>query len=314
LVCLSEVVFKTANKNLKLSDEYLKRIEEWLQVPDPSSDYLSGLNLDTQHTGSWIYDNYHYFNTWVETAGSFLWIYGSPGCGKTILSSLVIQEALRLSASDSPTPLAYFYFNHRETRKRSAEIMLRSLIIQLSKHCKRILPFLETLFAAAKACHEPPGAEQLLGDLQELLSCFTNTFIILDGLHESIDQDLLPYIIERILICQVGRVHLMITSRTYPSLEQRFESINSKLHIAQKIEMEIQNPGVVIAVMGMTGAGKSSFIRRITGNQSIKVGVSLHPGKRNAFKKPLNVSGLTILQRQKKSHHTSTVMVVKTSS
>lgn len=43
--------------------------------------------------------------------------------------------------------------------------------------------------------------------------------------------------------------------------------------------MATHNPEVVIAVMGMTGAGKSSFIRRITGDQSIKVGDTLHSGK-----------------------------------
>jgi putative ribosome biogenesis GTPase RsgA len=43
--------------------------------------------------------------------------------------------------------------------------------------------------------------------------------------------------------------------------------------------MDIQASDVVIAVMGMTGAGKSSFIRRMTGNKSIKVGETLQSGK-----------------------------------
>ena len=42
----------------------------------------------------------------------------------------------------------------------------------------------------------------------------------------------------------------------------------------------IQTPDIVIAVMGVTGAGKSSFIRRMTGDQSIKVGETLQSGKR----------------------------------
>jgi GTPase SAR1 family protein len=252
-------------------------------VPDPSSDYLTGLNIGTRDTGSWISSNYHRYCTWMESADSFLWIYGSPGCGKTILSSLVIEDVLRLCDTDSSTVLAYFYFNHHDTRKRSAEIMLRSLIVQLSKHCKQLVPVLETLFAAAEAGCEPPGAEKLLDELQKLLLCFTHTFIILDGLDESIDQDLLPYMIERILNCQIRRVHLMTTSRAYPSLEQRFESMERKLHIAQKIEMNTSP--IVIAVMGLTGAGKSSFIRRITGDQSIRVGDRLHSGKHTTFKK-----------------------------
>jgi GTPase SAR1 family protein len=60
--------------------------------------------------------------------------------------------------------------------------------------------------------------------------------------------------------------------------------------------MAIQNPDIVIAVMGMTGAGKSSFIRRITRDQSIRVGDTLHSGKHNHFFKesaPKCYPGLT---------------------
>src|ERR1700722_10470128 len=35
---------------------------------------------------------------------------------------------------------------------------------------------------------------------------------------------------------------------------------------------------VVIAVMGMTGVGKSTFIQRVTGNRDIKISSSLYPG------------------------------------
>jgi ABC-type hemin transport system ATPase subunit len=56
--------------------------------------------------------------------------------------------------------------------------------------------------------------------------------------------------------------------------------------------MAIQNPDIIIAVMGMTGAGKSTFIRRITGDQSIKVGHKLSSGKSNTLQIP-KVPGLT---------------------
>jgi ABC-type hemin transport system ATPase subunit len=78
--------------------------------------------------------------------------------------------------------------------------------------------------------------------------------------------------------------------------------------------MAIQNPNIVIAVMGMTGAGKSSFISRVTGDESVKVGNKLHSGKSNPFRKSPNVSSLTVLQRLKKLNHTSTIMAAKTSS
>jgi predicted GTPase len=40
-----------------------------------------------------------------------------------------------------------------------------------------------------------------------------------------------------------------------------------------------QNADVVIAIMGVTGAGKSSFIACVTGRKDIKVGHELYSGK-----------------------------------
>ena len=36
---------------------------------------------------------------------------------------------------------------------------------------------------------------------------------------------------------------------------------------------------IPIAVMGMTGAGKSAFIQRVTGRQDVKVGHTMSSGK-----------------------------------
>lgn len=40
-----------------------------------------------------------------------------------------------------------------------------------------------------------------------------------------------------------------------------------------------QNADIVIAVMGVTGAGKSTFIRTVTGQNDVEVGHNLESGK-----------------------------------
>jgi ABC-type lipoprotein export system ATPase subunit len=39
------------------------------------------------------------------------------------------------------------------------------------------------------------------------------------------------------------------------------------------------DPEVIIMVMGPTGSGKSTFVRLVTGDQTIRVGSGLSPGK-----------------------------------
>ena len=45
--------------------------------------------------------------------------------------------------------------------------------------------------------------------------------------------------------------------------------------------MANQSHDVVIAVMGMTGVGKSSFIKRVTGIKNIRIGLGLESGQRS---------------------------------
>jgi putative ribosome biogenesis GTPase RsgA len=44
---------------------------------------------------------------------------------------------------------------------------------------------------------------------------------------------------------------------------------------------DAQNADIVIAVIGMTGAGKSSFIASVTGREDIQVGHDLYSGTVN---------------------------------
>jgi ABC-type uncharacterized transport system ATPase component len=46
------------------------------------------------------------------------------------------------------------------------------------------------------------------------------------------------------------------------------------------MDMYLQFPAVYIFVMGITGAGKSTFIQKATGDTDIKIGEGLGSGKK----------------------------------
>ncbi len=52
-------------------------------------------------------------------------------------------------------------------------------------------------------------------------------------------------------------------------------------------------PSYIIAVMGVTGAGKSSFIKLVTGDASVKIGHSQESGTEHSV-----VTNLPILKRK----------------
>jgi hypothetical protein len=73
------------------TDAKLCKIRQWISAPDPSTNYQKALKLRQTDTGLWLLESDTY-TRWKSAATTPLWLYGIPGCGKTILSSTVLQD------------------------------------------------------------------------------------------------------------------------------------------------------------------------------------------------------------------------------
>jgi SpoVK/Ycf46/Vps4 family AAA+-type ATPase len=113
---------KTRSQN---QEERLGKICSWLSAPDPSTNYHKAHKQRQAETGLWLLESAK-FAKWKERTASRLWLYGIPGCGKTILSSTVIEHLLQHCRNDVRMVTAYFYFDFNDTRKQDTELMLSS--------------------------------------------------------------------------------------------------------------------------------------------------------------------------------------------
>jgi hypothetical protein len=50
----------------------------------------------------------------MDNRKSFLWLYGIAGCGKTILTSTAIEDAIGYCQSNTGSAIAYFYFDFND--------------------------------------------------------------------------------------------------------------------------------------------------------------------------------------------------------
>ncbi|KAH9208850.1 hypothetical protein DL95DRAFT_272541, partial [Leptodontidium sp. 2 PMI_412] len=107
------------------------KIRQWLSAPDPSINYQKALGLRQHNTGLWLCES-DMFKAWKVDA-STVWLHGIPGCGKTILSSTLLENVLEYSAGDPGKAVAYFYFDFNDLAKQDPSLMIRSLISQLSQ-------------------------------------------------------------------------------------------------------------------------------------------------------------------------------------
>lgn len=209
------------------ADGFHDKIRNWLAAPDPSTNFNKAREQYHEGTGMWLL-NGEVYTKWKTESNSFLWLYGIPGCGKTILSSSVVAD-LKESTGSTRT-LLYFYFDFNNVDKQSLGNLVRSLIDQLYFARKNVRKETDDLFASCDNGSRQPDQKSLLALLRNMLQYEHEgeVWIVLDALdecharNESTTSDLMSYI--RSLRDCTANVHLLVTSRPEHDIRSAIES------------------------------------------------------------------------------------------
>ncbi|RYO53180.1 hypothetical protein AA0113_g9296, partial [Alternaria arborescens] len=204
-------------------EEKLGKIRSWLSAPDPSTNYHKAHKQRQAETGVWLLEG-EQFTRWRERAASRLWLYGIPGCGKTILSSTIIEHLLQYCHDDTSMVMAYFYFDFNDTQKQDPELMLRSLLCQLLQSSVGILKGVDALFSSCENGKRQPPLHMLLEVTRQAMQEFTQVYVILDALDECTQRSELMDMLETVARWQLDNLHLLMTSRKERDIETCLES------------------------------------------------------------------------------------------
>ncbi|KAF2178926.1 purine and uridine phosphorylase [Zopfia rhizophila CBS 207.26] len=204
---------RTAIQDVTL-EQRREKIERWLSPSDPSTNYNKASQRRQDGTGLWFLQS-DAFAKWKTQRSSFLWLYGIPGCGKTILSSTIIED---LKKTLPNRPLLYFYFDFNDANKQILDSMVRSLISQLYRRCEVTWKQLDSLFSSCEDGRSQPSCELLCKVLLQMIDQVKEVCVVLDALDECRTrkgpptEGLLSW--ERDLLDSEQRnVHLLVTSR-----------------------------------------------------------------------------------------------------
>ncbi|KJK73800.1 hypothetical protein H634G_10906 [Metarhizium anisopliae BRIP 53293] len=208
-----------------------EKMERWLSPPDPSTNYNNALQQRQEGSGLWFLQT-DAFAEWKKRRNSFLWLHGIPGCGKTILSSTIIEDLERTS----PQCLLYFYFDFNDTHKQTLDSMVRSLMSQLYSKGGDPLKELDSLYSSFQDGRRQPPGESLCKTFLRMVEQIKDVWIILDALDECLTrggpstEGLLLWIRD-LLTSEQRNVHLLVTSRPEQDINSVVSEFADQKHI-----------------------------------------------------------------------------------
>lgn len=206
------------------SDLHADKIKHWLRPPDPSTNANHAKTLRHKGTGAWLLGN-PVFQSWYSRSRRQLWLHGLAGCGKTVLSSTVLDHL----ANRSDGLVLSFFFDFSDTEKQTYENMLRSLAFQLYQGGVNCAIYLDALFQAHQDGKDQPTTKALEVIVLKMLLAHKNVSIVLDALNESTTRDdVLLWIEDMMSRPELARVQLLYTSRPESEFLRRVPTIIGK--------------------------------------------------------------------------------------
>ena len=206
------------------ASEHLKIIE-WLAAPDPSTNYNRALRDRNPKTGLWFIES-SAFAEWKTTPGSLIWLYGIPGCGKTILSSTILHNVLEECQPKTTSAVLYFYFDFNDAEKERHEKMIRSLVSQLSR-C-RVDSSLQDLYSSCLNGGRQPTFEVLLETLRQMMTSLGDIYVIIDALDECTEREQLLTDLEEMASWEGVSLHMLATSRRETDIEEALKLLSDE--------------------------------------------------------------------------------------
>jgi hypothetical protein len=143
-------------------------------------DYLSKRQPGT---GQWLLDSVEY-QAWLKSKKQTLFCPGIPGAGKTVLTSIVVDDLSARFSGDSRTGIGYIYCNFRRKDEQKINDLLASLLKQLSKGQSSLPESVQNLYDQYKDKQKRPSLDEIEDTLQSVAKLYSRVFVIVDALDE----------------------------------------------------------------------------------------------------------------------------------
>ncbi|TGJ80228.1 hypothetical protein E0Z10_g8546 [Xylaria hypoxylon] len=207
----------------RLDKEEDLEILDWLIQTNYGSQQTDYLRRRQPGTGQWLLNSGEY-QYWIQESNKTLFCPGIPGAGKTILTSIVVDDLGNRSRSEITTAVAYIYCNYKRQSEQTLESLLSSLLKQLAR--RQPLPSsLKELYERHKTEQTRPSVNEIFRVLESVALQNSRVFIIVDALDEcqALDGCRTKFLSAIFNLQKTTRVNIFATSRYIPEIRDQFQ-------------------------------------------------------------------------------------------
>ena len=213
-------------------DQEHDTILNWLTRIDYAPQQNDYIRRRQPGTGQWLLDSAE-FQTWLYTSKQTLFCPGIPGAGKTILTSIVINDLYNKFQNDTTIGIAYIYCNFRRQDEQKLEELLASLLKELTRYQPSLLGVVKDLYDRHKDNRTRPSFDDISRALQSVASMYSRVFIVVDALDEcQVSDDCRSRLLSEVFNLQTkAGANVFATTRFIPEITEKFEgSTTLKVH------------------------------------------------------------------------------------
>lgn len=209
-------------------DQKRQELLSWLSPLDYGAQQSDYIARRQPGTGQWLLDSKE-FQSWISGSMQTLFCPGIPGAGKTILTSIVLEELGDQYRNDGGVAITFLYCSFQRRHEQGLAHLLSSLLRQLAQGQPVLPRALSNMYDEHRAKSTRPTVEELSKALDSLVQQgdFSKVFVVIDALDEC---DMLNRSCSKLLDTMFAlqascNVNLFATSRFIPEITERFQEL-----------------------------------------------------------------------------------------
>lgn len=201
------------------------KVLEWLSPVDYSKQQNDYITKSEPGTGQALLRSSEY-QIWLQENNKTLFCPGIPGAGKTIQTSILIQDlCTRFMDDPQHTGIGYIFCNFNRQDEQKIERLLGNLLKQLYRNQILSRDCVEDLYKRHSHRNSRPMSEEWSATIQSVVEGYSRVFIVIDALDEcqETDNSRWKLLTELFHLQDKTGLNIFVTSRFIPDIVKRFD-------------------------------------------------------------------------------------------